>query len=292
MALATCEMYLLDEFVKPPFETWPPKLCQTHIWQDIAQNIRSNISFNKSDNIFLSKTILILFVRCFGEKKRNTLGTYLPEIFLTNLLGWLVISQKCPKHFFGHYPSAILLEISPTNSPCRNFTYTRICSNRSVFFIHQTELTPENFYTKELFHQKRLYTKQFLHQEPLIRKGFYTRNLYHHRHLTPNIFFIYTYTRTPENSYKKTQRTISTAGTLYTKGVLHHRQSAPKSLYTQRLLQQTNCTKQFLRRATFTPEDVYTWIVYIPKFLTPKPFLPANLYNKICLHQKPFAPNI
>ena len=95
--------------------------------------------------------------------------------------------------------------------------------------------------------------------------------------------------RTPEISYKKTQRTISTAGTFYTKGVLHHRQSAAKSLYTQRLLRQRNCTKQFLRRATFTPEDVYTWIVYIQKFLTPKPFLPANLYNNICLHQKPIC---
>ena len=228
----------------------------------------------------------------FWRKRHETLWGHISQKSSSGIFwaGWLVgySSQKCPKHFFGHYPSAILLEISPTNSPCRNFTYTRICSNRSVF-LHQTELTPENFYTKELF---QLYTKQFLHQEPLIRKGFYTRNLYHHRHLTPKIFFIYTYTRTTENSYTKTQRTISTAGTLYTKGVLHHRQSAPKSLYTQRLLQQTNCTKQFLRRATFTPEDVYTWIVYISKFLTPKPFLPANLYNKICLHQKPFAPNI
>ena len=79
MALATCEMYLLDEFVKPPFETWPPKLCQTHIWQDIAQNIRSNISFNKSDNIFLSKTILILFVRCFGEKNAKHFGDISPR---------------------------------------------------------------------------------------------------------------------------------------------------------------------------------------------------------------------
>ena len=225
MALATCEMYLLDEFVKPPFETWPPKLCQTHIWQDIAQNIRSNISFNKSDNIFLSKTILILFVRCFGEKAR-TLWGHISQTSSSGIFwaGWLVgySSQKCPKHFFGHYPSAILLEISPTNSPCRNFTYTRICSNRSVFFIHQTELTPENFYTKELFHQKRLYTKQFLHQEPLIRKGFYTRNLYHHRHLTPNNFFhiyIYAYTR------KLLQK--NTADYFYSRNLIHQRGFTP-----------------------------------------------------------------
>ena len=65
---------------------------------------------------------------------------------------------------------------------------------------------------------------------------------------------------------------MSTAGTFYTKGVLHHRESAPKSLYAQRLLRQRNCVKQFLRRATFTPEDVYTWIVYIQKKLTPNPF--------------------
>ena len=146
------------------------------------------------------------------------MGTYLPEIFLTNLLGWLVISQKCPKHFFGHYPSAILLEISPTNSPCRNFTYTRICSNRSVFF------TPNRTYTRKFLHQRtfQLYTKQFLHQEPLIRKGFYTRNLYHHRHLTPKIFFIYTYTRTPENSYTK-----NAADYFYSRNLIHQRGFTP-----------------------------------------------------------------
>ena len=293
MALATCEMYLLDEFVKPPFETWPPKLCQTHIWQDIAQNIRSTISFNKSDNIFLSKTILILFVRCFGEKKAKHFGDISPRNLPHESFGLVgYSSQTCPKHIFRHYPSAILLEISPTNSPCRNFTYTRMCSNRSVFL-----------YTKQNLHQKIFTPKNFSTRRGFTPNSFYIKNLWYERVFTPEIFttigtlhqisfFIYTYTRTPENSYKKTQRTISTAGTLYTKGVLHHRQSAPKSLYTQRLLQQTNCTKQFLRRATFTPEDVYTWIVYIPKFLTPKPFLPANLYNKICLHQKPFAPNI
>ena len=134
----------------------------------------TNISFNKSDNIFLSKTILILFVRCLEKKARNTLGTYLPEIFLTNLLGWLVISQKCPKHFFGHYPSAILLEISPTNSPCRNFTYTRICSNRSVFFctkqnLHQKIFTPKNFSAlhQTVFTSRTFDTKGFLHQKSL-----------------------------------------------------------------------------------------------------------------------------
>ena len=221
MALATCEMYLLDEFVKPPFETWPPKLCQTHIWQDIAQNIRSNISFNKSDNIFLSKTILILFVRCFGEKKRNTLGTYLPEIFLTNLLGWLVISQKCPKHFFGHYPSAILLEISPTNSPCRNFTYTRICSNRSVFL-----------YTKQNLHQKIFTPKNFFTRRGFTPNSFYIKNLWYERVFTPEIFttigtlhqiffhiYVYAYTR------KLLQK--NTADYFYSRNLIHQRGFTP-----------------------------------------------------------------
>ena len=49
------------------------------------------------------------------------MGTYLPEIFLSKLLGWLVSSQKFPKNIFGNYPSTILLEISPTNSPYQNF---------------------------------------------------------------------------------------------------------------------------------------------------------------------------
>ena len=156
------------------------------------------------------------------------------------------------------------------------------------------------FYTKQNLHQKIFTPKNFFSFTP---NSFYIKNLWYERVFTPEIFttigtlhqrfFSYIHIRVHLKTLtQKTQRTISTAGTLYTKGVLHHRQSAPKSLYTQRLLQQTNCTKQFLRRATFTPEDVYTWIVYISKFLTPKPFLPANLYNKICLHQKPFAPNI
>ena len=185
--------------------------------------------------------------------------TYLPEIFLTNLLGWLVISQKCPKHFFGHYPSAILLEISPTNSPCRNFTYTRICSNRSVFFIHQTELTPENVYTKELFHQKRLYTKQFLHQEPLIRKGFYTRNLYHHRHLTPNIFSyihirVHQKTLTKKHSGLFLQQEPYTPKGFYTIGNLHQRAFTPRDSYSKRIAPNSFYAGQLLHQKTFTPE--------------------------------------
>ena len=39
----------------------------------------TNISFNKSDNIFLSKTILILFVRCFGEKGTKHFGDISPR---------------------------------------------------------------------------------------------------------------------------------------------------------------------------------------------------------------------
>ena len=99
MALATCEMYLLDEFVKPPFETWPPKLCQTHIWQDIAQNIRSNISFNKSDNIFLSKTILILFVRCFGEKNTKHFGDISPRNLPHESFGLVGYFPQMPQTF-------------------------------------------------------------------------------------------------------------------------------------------------------------------------------------------------
>ena len=274
MFLATCEMYLLDEFVKTSYETRPPKLCQTHIWQDtsITQNIRSNISLNKSDNTFRSKTISHTFCKIFWRKNKNSLGTYLPEIFLRNPLGWLV-SWLVPKNIFGHYPTAILLEISPTNSPYRNFTYTRICSHQKIF-------APKNFFTRRGF----------------TPNSFYIRNLWYQRVFRPEIFsttgtshqrvyiYIYTYAYTRKLLQKNTTA-MSTAGTFYTKGVLHHRESAPKSLYTQRLLRLRNCIKQFLRRATFTPEDVYTWIVYIQKILTPKPFLPTNLYNNICLHQ-------
>ena len=249
MALATCEIYLLDEFVKPPFETWPPKLCQTHIWQDIAQNIRSNISFNKSDNIFLSKTILILFVRCFGEKNRNTSGTYLPEIFLTNLLGWLVISQKCPKHFFGHYPSAILLEISPTNSPCRNFAYTRICSNRSVFF---------------------LYTKQNLHQKMFTPKNFFTR-----RGFTPNSFYI----KTP--TANELHQTVFTPGNVYTRRRLHLNCLHPKVFNTKTFL-----TSQPVQQNMSTSEAICAkYIVFdLKRLLHPRHFTPKSFYTKAFLH--------
>ena len=85
---------------------------------------------------------------------------------------------------------------------------------------------------------------------------------------------------------------MSTAGTFYTKGVLHHRESAPKSLYAQRLLRQRNCIKQFLRRATFTPEDVYTWIVYIQKKINTKPFFYQPTCTTTYVYISQFAPNI
>ena len=210
MVLATCEMYLLDEFVKTSFETRPPKLCQTHIWQDtsITQNIRSNISLNKSDNTFRSKTISHTFCKIFWRKNKNTLGTYLPEIFLRNLLGWLV-SWLVPKNIFGHYPSAILLEISPTNSPYRNFTYTRICSHQKIFapknFFTRRGFTPNSFYIRNLWYQRvfrpeifsttgtshqRVYIYIYIcvHQKTLTKKhnGYvYSRNLLHQRGFTP-----------------------------------------------------------------------------------------------------------
>ena len=229
----------------------------------------------------------------FWRKKRETLWGHISQKSSSRIFwaGWLfpknvpnISSDTIPLQSCWRYlPPVVLAEISLTPEYVQT----------GQFFL----------YTKQNLHQKIFTPKNFFTRRGFTPNSFYIKNLWYERVFTPEIFttigtlhqiffFIYTYTRTPENSYKKTQRTISTAGTLYTKGVLHHRQSAPKSLYTQRLLQQTNCTKQFLRRATFTPEDVYTWIVYIPKFLTPKPFLPANLYNKICLHQKPFAPNI
>ena len=225
MALATCEMYLLDEFVKPPFETWPPKLCQTHIWQDIAQNIRSNISFNKSDIIFLSKTILILFVRCFGEK-HETLRGHISQKSSSGIFwaGWLVgySSQKCPKHFFGHYPSAILLEISPTNSPCRNFTYTRICSNRSVFFL----------YTKQNLHQKMFTPKNFFTRRGFTPNSFYIKNLWYERVFTPEIFttigtlhqifFSYIHIRVHQKTLTK-----NTADYFYSRNLIHQRGFTP-----------------------------------------------------------------
>ena len=193
------------------------------------------------------------------KKTRNTSGTYLPKIFLTNLLGWLVISHKCPKHFFGHYPSAILLEISPTNSPCRNFTYTRICSNRSVFLYTKQNLQQKMFTPKNFFTRRGFTPNSFLHQEPLIRKGFYTRNLYHHRHLTPNIFFIYTYTRTPENSYKKhsglfLQQEPYTPKGFYTIGNLHQRAFTPRDSYSKRIAPNSFYAGQLLHQKTFTPE--------------------------------------
>ena len=36
------DVSLLVNWSQTSFETWPPKFCQTHIWQDITQNIRPN----------------------------------------------------------------------------------------------------------------------------------------------------------------------------------------------------------------------------------------------------------
>ena len=46
--LTTCEMHFSGELVTTSLETWFPKLCQTHVWQDITHNIRSNKSLNES----------------------------------------------------------------------------------------------------------------------------------------------------------------------------------------------------------------------------------------------------
>ena len=58
------------------------QICVWHMSQKVVLQIHqgdTNISFNKSDNIFLSKTILILFVRCFGEKGTKHFGDISPR---------------------------------------------------------------------------------------------------------------------------------------------------------------------------------------------------------------------
>ena len=83
-----------------------------------------------------------------------------------------------------------------------------------------------------------LYTKQNLHQKMFTPKNFFTR-----RGFTPNSFYI----KTP------------------TANELHYFYSRNQTVF-----------RQSARRATFTPEDVYTWIVYIPKFLNTKTFLTSQ----------------
>jgi len=123
--------------------------------------------------------------------------------------------------------------------------------------------TPNRTYTRKFLHQRTFSPEEALHQTVFTSGTFDTKGFLDQKSFPPQaphtkeFIYIYTYAYTRKLLQKNTTA-MSTAGTFYTKGVLHHRQSAPKSLYTQRLLQQTNCTKQFLRRATFTPEDVYT----------------------------------
>ena len=130
----------------------------------------------------------------FWRKRHETLWGHISQKSSSRIFwaGWLfpknvpnISSDTIPLQSCWRYlPPIVLAEISLTPEYVQT----------GQFFLYQTELTPENFYTKELF---QLYTKQFLHQEPLIRKGFYTRNLYHHRHLTPkNFFHIYIYAYT------------------------------------------------------------------------------------------------
>ena len=155
----------------------------------------------------------------FWRKRHETLWGHISQKSSSRIFwaGWLfpknvpnISSDTIPLQSCWRYlPPIVLAEISLTPEYVQT----------GQFFLHQTELTPENFYTKELF---QLYTKQFLHQEPLIRKGFYTRNFYHHRHLTPKIFFIYTYTRTPENSYTK-----NAPDYFYSRNLIHQRGFTP-----------------------------------------------------------------
>ena len=139
----------------------------------------------------------------------------------------------------------------------RYFTPNRNYTRR---FLHQRTSTPE-----EVLHQT-----VFTYQEPLIPKTFYTRNLSHHRHLTPKSWYMLT----PENSYRKNateyflQQEPFTPKGFYTRNNLHQR-----AFYTQRLLEQTNCIERPFRRATITPKDVNTRIVYIQKTLTPELFI-------------------
>ena len=215
MVLATCEMYLLDEFVKTSFETRPPKLCQTHIWQDtsITQNIRSNISLNKSDNTFRSKTISLTFCKIFWRKSKNTLGTYLPEIILRNLLGWLVSwlvpknvpnisSDTIPQQSCWRYlPPIVLTEISltPEYVHARRFLHQRTFSPeeallQTVFtsgtfdtkgFLDQISFPPQAPHTKEFIY---IYIYICVHQKTLTKKhnGYvYSRTLLHQRGFTP-----------------------------------------------------------------------------------------------------------
>ena len=118
--LTTCEMYLRNELVKHLLRHEPQNYAK-HTFDKISP--KTFVQTYPSTNLIISSgpKLFIIFCRIFSEKNKKTLGTYLPEIFLGNLLGWLVSSQKFPKNIFGNYPSTILLEISPTNSPYQNF---------------------------------------------------------------------------------------------------------------------------------------------------------------------------
>ncbi len=88
-----------------------------------------------------------------------------------------------------------------------------------------------------------------------------------------NNILLHFYTRRPLHKKLLTQNSLhkkpSTRGLFW-----------PKSIYTRNILRQT----------TSTTECEYLFKFLHQRTLTPNTFIPGYFYNRICLHQEPFAP--
>ena len=199
------------------------------------------------------------------KKTRNTLG-HISQKSSSRIFwaGWLfpknvpnmssdtILLQSCCRYL----PPIVLAEISLTPEYVQT----------GKFFLHQTELTPENFYTKELF-TRRGFTPN----------SFYIKNLWYERVFTPEIF--------------------TTIGTLHQRFVSYihirvHQKTLTKKLSGLFLQQEPYTPKGFytignLHQKAFTPRDSYS------KRIAPNSFTPGNFYTRRrlhlnCLHPKVF----
>ena len=259
MALATCETYLLDEFVKPPFETWPPKLCQTHIWQDITHNIRSNKSLNESIISSCPKQFSY-FCKMFWRKKHETLWGHISQKSSSRIFwaDWLfpknvpnISSDTIPLQSCWRYlPPIVLAEISLTPEYVQTgqfFLYTK--QN-----LHQKIFTPKNFFTRRGFTPNSFYIKNLWYERVFTPEIFTTIGTLHQR-----FFHIYIYAYTRKLLHKKhsglfLQQEPYTPKGFYTIGNLHQRAFTPRDSYSKRIAPNSFYAGQLLHQKTFTPE--------------------------------------
>ena len=159
------------------------------------------------------------------------------------------------------YLTRLLLHQTPVTP--NNF-YTR-------HLLRQTHFTPGSFYTGHLLHQTSFYTRHLLHQKPFTPDTLYTRHLLHRAPCTPGNF-------TPHNFYT---RHLLHQSTFYIRSLLHQAPFTPDTCYTKQLLHQTPFyTRHLLHRTSF----------YTRHLLHQKPFTPDTLYTRHLLHQAPFTP--